>query len=128
MSARSIFCYLFTYLLCVVPPGHTADKEVEIEYLLSFIDSSRCVFFRNGKEYESLDAAIHLRKKYKYIHKKIKTTEMFIDKVASKSSFSGMKYTVRCQDVQLTANQWLHTALTRYRRRDVQAVSQQDKL
>lgn len=116
MKRQLTFCHLCVSLLLLVHPGYAADTENEIAYLLTHVGNSECIFLRNGKEYQPVEAKDHLRRKYKHLHKKITSTELFIEKVASSSSFSGKKYQVRCHEEQLTANQWLYMALTNYRK------------
>ena len=97
--------------------GHfamAADNQ-EIQYLLSFIEASDCVFIRNGEEHPAKEAKEHLEMKYNHVKRHIKTAEDFIDKVASKSSLSKRPYKVRCGDVLIPTKQWLREALESHR-------------
>lgn len=87
------------------------DVATDIEYLLSFIEQSECVFIRNGSEYAAPDARKHIERKYEYLKSRINSASDFIELAASKSSFSGRAYKVKCDDQQLTTRQWLLTAL-----------------
>jgi len=92
--------------------------QTEINYLLGFIESSPCEFFRNGSWYDAKKAAAHLRDKYAMLAAgdRIQTAEDFIEEAATKSSLSGRPYQVRCgSDQAVTSNQWLRDALERYR-------------
>lgn len=89
--------------------------ESEIKYLLEFVNSSGCTFIRNGKEYPSDKASEHLEFKYSKVKKRVKTTEVFIEKIASKSSMTGRKYRVSCSGNDLDAEEWLKAALKSYR-------------
>ena len=71
---------------------NTAAKE--IEKLLVRIESSDLKFVRNGEVYSGKDAAHHLRNKYHNANGVITTREMFIDKIATRSSLSGDFYKV----------------------------------
>ncbi|MEJ2202190.1 MAG: DUF5329 family protein [Desulfuromonadaceae bacterium] len=115
----------FWSLLLVVALTGTAfsaepDKTttVEIAHLLTFIKSSNCDFSRNGTWYSAPDAADHINKKYQYVLKKglVGSSEDFIKYAATKSSMSGKKYTVQCEEYGLieTAD-WLSRELLRYR-------------
>ena len=98
-----------------VPPAIT---QTEINYLLGFIESSGCEFYRNGSWYDSKRAQAHLRDKYEMLAAadRISTAEDFIEKAATKSSLSGRPYQVRCGGGEvLTSNQWLRDVLARYR-------------
>jgi hypothetical protein len=100
---------------CAAPP---VIAQTEINYLLGFIESSACEFFRNGSWYEAKRAAAHLRDKYAMLATgdRIQTAEDFIEEAATQSSLSGRPYQVRCGSDQLVgSNQWLRDALKRYR-------------
>ncbi len=92
-----------------------AVENEEIEYLLSYIAASDCIFIRNGTEHQPKDAREHLEMKYNHVRSRIATAEDFINKVASKSSFSRRKYQIRCGDIQLPTKVWLEQALASHR-------------
>ncbi len=95
-----------------------AKVQIEVNFLLGYVDGSTCEFYRNGTWHDSKMAQAHLRDKYKYLsaRNQIITTEDFIEKAATKSSFTGQPYEVRCGDgVTVSSNQWLRTELTRFR-------------
>ena len=92
-----------------------AGENKEIEFLLSFVANSECVFIRNGQEHQSLQASEHLAKKYNYAKSRIKTPEDFIAKIASRSSMSKKPYHVRCEEKELLAEQWFTDALISHR-------------
>jgi len=110
------FLSLILFLALFVPGnfGIAAEND-EIEYLLSFVGGSDCIFIRNGGEYQAKEAREHLEMKYNHVKRRIKTAEDFIDKIASKSSLSGRQYEVRCDSVKLQTRQWLREALASYR-------------
>lgn len=92
--------------------------QIEINYLLDYVEISGCEFYRNGSWYDSVQAQQHLRTKFEYIaaRKGIETAEDFIDKAASKSSLSGHSYQLRCGDcTSITTSAWLSAVLARYR-------------
>lgn len=90
----------------------SAETSAEIEKLLQQVQESDCVFIRNGSEHDAEGAADHLRLKLKRGKKYVNTTEQFIDRLASESSWTGKPYTIRCpdQDEELTGA-WLHSQL-----------------
>ena len=96
----------------------TEIAQIEINYLLGFIEVSGCEFYRNGSWYDSKKAQSHLRSKYEALVSRnlINTAEDFIDLGASASSMSGKPYEIRCGECKpVTTGPWLHDVLTRYR-------------
>jgi len=91
------------------------DDAEKIEYLLAYVRSSECVFIRNGNEHTPEDAEKHLRMKYERGKKRVTSAETFINLIATKSSFSGKPYRIRCgeQEPQLTTD-WLRERLSGY--------------
>ena len=92
--------------------------QVEISFLLGYVEGSRCQFYRNGSWYDAQTAQAHLRGKYKHLvaGNLIGSTEDFIDKAATASSFSGRPYAVRCDGSEaLSSSQWLRSELGRLR-------------
>jgi len=91
------------------------NVQVEVNFLLGYIEGSGCEFYRNGTWHDSKAAQVHLRDKYKWLVARnlINTTEDFIERAATESSFSGLPYQVRCHGgATLTSNQWLREELT----------------
>ncbi|MBW2689055.1 MAG: DUF5329 domain-containing protein [Deltaproteobacteria bacterium] len=122
MQAKQNFCKakkLLTIILFIPLffPAHfaMAAEDKEIEFLLSYVADSGCIFIRNGKEHQSKDASEHLEMKYNHVKNRIKSAEIFIDKIASKSSFSGRPYEAMCDGVKLSTEDWLEEALASYR-------------
>jgi hypothetical protein len=120
MTARAL---LLIAILSVMPFALTkgsppSNVRTEIEYLLNYIETSGCSFYRNGSWYEGARARAHLRAKYDYLTARqlIGTAEDFIDKAATKSSISGKPYKIRCGDgVEVESGPWLRQSLAQYR-------------
>ena len=91
------------------------ETEREIQFLLQYVASSGCGFERNGTAHDAADAADHLRLKYRRGGRYVSTTEHFIDRLASESSWSGKAYTVTCDGLVIPSGEWLHDALIEYR-------------
>lgn len=108
---------LVIFFLCCSFPGNFAfaAENEEIEYLLTYIAASDCIFIRNGTEYPPKEAREHLEMKYNYVKKRIKTADIFITKIASKSSITRRKYQVLCKGEKFPTEQWLVQALASYR-------------
>ena len=98
--------------------GAPEVAQVEVKYLLDFVEISGCEFYRNGAWHDSSKARSHLLDKFEYLDTKnrIKTAEDFIDKAATESSLSGRPYEVRCLECRsVPAGPWLRAVLSRYR-------------
>lgn len=108
-------------LLALATSAHAeppTNVQIEVSFLLGYIEGSGCQFYRNGKWHNSRDAQDHLRDKYKWLveRNQINTTEDFIDKAATQSSLSGKSYAVTCQaGASITSKQWLRDELARLR-------------
>ena len=98
----------------------TATDEMllqSINHLLTYVEESNCVFIRNGKEYDSKEAARHMKTKYDSSRISIQTPEEFIEKAGSKSIMSGQRYWVRCPDQSpIPSAEWLSRELINYRK------------
>jgi|GEM_PF-515690 len=109
----------FLVLLLFLPVIGWADADAssaEIEYLLTTMSASDCTFIRNGKEYDAADAESHLRMKYRRAKRYAPTTELFIERLASKSSMSGKPYYIECAGAdRITSGEWLTALLMKYR-------------
>ncbi len=85
------------------------------------VATSNCEFYRNGTWYRHAQAEAHLRRKWQYFsaHASVGTAEEFIEKVASKSTFTGMPYRIRCGTApEVLADAWFLAALQEMRRCD----------
>lgn len=101
-----------------MPAIHAAEQadDPEIEYLLNQVGDSGCVFIRNGGEHSAADAEDHLRMKYRRGRKYFDNADEFIKRIASKSSWSGKPYRLRCGDAQPEpTGAWLAAMLKSYR-------------
>jgi Family of unknown function (DUF5329) len=107
--------------LLIAPIAHAETPvavQIEVNFLLGYLEGSGCEFYRNGTWHDSKAAQEHLRDKYKYLaaDNMINTTEDFIEKAASISSFSGKPYQVKCAGAEpVMSNQWLRDELVRLR-------------
>lgn len=111
----------FVLLLALVPGARSAAPSVaqtESRYLIAFVKDSGCAFYRNGTEYDAGRAASHLQDKYSAVELtgEIATAEVFIERVATRSSLTGRPYEVSCGGhARITVARWLRDALVRYR-------------
>lgn len=121
MSRRALVLLTLLSALAFAPANAERpplNAHTEIEYLLKYIETSGCSFYRNGTWYDGTRARAHLRTKYDYLagRQLIGSAEDFIDKAATKSSLSGKPYKIRCGDgVEVESGPWLHRVLAQYR-------------
>ncbi|WP_225579140.1 DUF5329 domain-containing protein [Pseudomonas sp. PDM14] len=105
---------LITSITSVALPN---ASQQEIDALLRFVEDSGCTFIRNSTEHDSRDAKAHLQKKLDYLKRKelVDSTEDFITRAATESSFSGTAYEVDCNGHKLRSADWLNQELQRLR-------------
>ena len=97
------------------PSGNT---QAEIAHLLSYLETSRCEFYRNGSWHGSDEVRAYLERKKNYSMNRslIGSAEDFIDMAATASSVSGEKYQVRCRsNPSVPSGEWLRAELERFR-------------
>jgi hypothetical protein len=110
---------LFATLLLPCADATSSDDTLlgTINYLLTYVEESNCVFIRNGKEYNSKEAAKHIKTKYDSLMFDIKTPEEFIERAATKSMLSGQLYWVQCTEHSpIPSADWLMGDLFSYRK------------
>ena len=120
MVFRSFYLYvalLFLVMTAALPAESEEIVSHEIVHLLQYIESSDCIFIRNGEEYSAAEARAHIQKKYDHFKNRVKTTEDFIKYAATKSSMSGVPYMVRCNGQEIRNTDWLSTELQKLRNR-----------
>ena len=102
----------------VLQAQQPSTMQVEVDYLLSYVETSGCSFYRNGSWYVGARAKAHLQSKYDYLaaRKLVASADDFIDKGASRSSFSGKPYKIRCGTAaDVESGPWFHEVLARFR-------------
>lgn len=119
-TSRTLKTALATWALALTS-AHAATGpavQTEIQSLLSSLQSANCQFNRNGTWYNAGEARQHMQRKVDYFeeHGGFKSTEQFIELVATKSSVSGDAYQVRCgQANALPSAQWMSGQLGQLR-------------
>jgi hypothetical protein len=114
-----VYICLFATLLLPCTDAASSDDALlrTIDHLLTYVEESNCVFIRNGKDYNSKEAAKHIKTKYDSLMFDIKTPEEFIERAASKSMLSGQLYWVQCVDHSpIPSANWLTGELFNYRK------------
>lgn len=118
---RPLLASLFTLLLTAVTAlALDAQAKAEIDALIAFVQKSDVRFIRSGKEYSGTEGADHLRQKLAKAGNRVKTTDDFINGIASKSYLSGKPYLVKFPDGRTQpTGEWLkaHLAETRKNKR-----------
>ena len=115
MGSALVLGLSFVSIARAEPP---TSVQIEVNFLLGFVEGSRCEFHRNGTWHDSRAAQAHLRDKYKYLvaGNLVNTTEQFIERAATESSLSGKAYEIRCNGgATVTSSQWLRDELARLR-------------
>jgi hypothetical protein len=103
-----------TLLFCA--KAIAADMDREIDHLLASVETSDCIFIRNGKPHDSVAAARHLQMKRERGRRYYDSTESFIARIASKSSLTGKPYLIDCPDeAPVEAESWFSRELAEFR-------------
>jgi hypothetical protein len=120
MSSISQYFYAASlFLVLIAAPSAESEQSVsqEIAHLLQYIETSDCIFIRNGEEHSAAEARAHIQNKFDHFKKRVKTTEGFIKYAATKSSMSGKPYMVRCDGREMSNADWLNRELQKLRNR-----------
>ena len=91
------------------------NAEAEIHALIRAVAESGCEFNRNGSPHSAEAAAEHLEFKYSQGKRHAGSAEAFIDRLASKSSWSGRPYQMICDGEVQPAGDWLTSTLATIR-------------
>ena len=110
-----LFAVLLVSVVFCTPAAAGAFMQEEITHLLNYIETSDCIFIRNGSRHDPKEAVKHIEKKYNYLKKRIKNTEDFIKGAATGSSISGKPYMIICNGVEMPTEDWLRIELKKYR-------------
>jgi len=114
-AAASMIAPILCAWIIAMPVGAGSPDE-EIHSLIDAVAASGCLFMRNGKTYNADKAADHLRLKYRRGRKYAGSAELFIERLASKSSISRKPYYMECGDQErIETGQWLKRALSSIR-------------
>jgi hypothetical protein len=106
---------LLALILGVALPARADATHDEIDHLRAHLRDSSCRFVRNGAEYDTAKALSHVDQKAKSLGDRIHSAEDWIEYAASKSSFSGEPYLVRCGGVEVESGPWFRDELERWR-------------
>lgn len=102
--------------LSTIPGLSQAAMQDEIKHLLNYVQSTQCIYERNGDMHSGEEAVEHIEKKYAYFSDDIESAEDFIKYAATKSTFSGKHYKIHCEDkTSMSSSEWLLSELARYR-------------
>ncbi len=102
--------------LLVSGAAFSATMDEEIDFLLETVGNSGCIFTRNGKDHAAEAARDHLQMKRKTGARYFDSSEEYIEKLASKSFWSGKPYYIQCgSESRVTAGEWFTVLLEQYR-------------
>lgn len=125
--AQMLWCALISLAMVAVSHAATpAGAELEIATLLADVAASGCQFYRNGSWYDAARAQAHLRLKYQALAARgqINSAEDFIARAATRSSFSGEAYRIRCPgNAAEPSDQWLREHLIRNRAKGAAGIT-----
>ena len=85
--------------------------DAEIQALIQAVAESDCEFNRNGSLHSAEMAAEHLELKYARGKRYADSAEAFIERLASKSSWSGKPYHMICDGQAQPTGDWLTATL-----------------
>jgi hypothetical protein len=107
---------LLLALAFVAMPVTAGTMDEDIDYLLAAVADSNCTFTRNGKDYDGAQARDHLQMKRERGRRYYDSVDEFIERIASKSSWSGKPYLIRCgEEPQQEAGSWFAALLAKHR-------------
>jgi len=112
--AASIFSWLLIGTIALALDPRT---KAEIDELITYVQMSGVRFIRNGSEYSGAQGAEHLRDKLARAGDRVKTTDDFINGIATKSYLSGKPYLVKFPDGHTQpTGEWLRAHLAEMRK------------
>ena len=112
----SVSIGILVLFFCGGVTAGNSDADTEISYLIQAVGDSGCTFLRNGTEHSPQDAANHMRLKYKNGKRWVNSAEQFIERLATKSSWTGKPYYLLCEGAEpQLSNAWMRHQLTLYR-------------
>ena len=95
MLARRVW-FLMCWLAMAAQAAPSAAEQARIDRLLGAVEArTELRFVRNEQAHSSAEAARFLREKLKSRNDGVLTAEDFIDRIASRSSTSGLPYRIR---------------------------------
>jgi hypothetical protein len=96
--------------------GPPPSERQKIDYLIATVAGLHdAVFIRNGTTYDASQAAAHLRLKWRFAGPRVHTADEFITCCATRSSVSGINYTIRfAHGPAVDAAAWLRGRLAAY--------------
>jgi hypothetical protein len=99
MKINPLWLLALLFLVGGDASAQDAGEAAKIRYLIGSVETLQgVIFLRNGGEYDSRQAADHLRLKLKMAGNRVKTAEDFIRWCGSRSSVSGEVYRMRFPD------------------------------
>jgi hypothetical protein len=91
---------IWLLLAAAVEQGAVSQEEQrKIEGLIRYVEGmTDAQFVRNGRAYSSKAAARFLKKKWEANRDKVETSKDFVARIATRSSTTGIIYTIRFKD------------------------------
>jgi len=90
--------------------------DLEVEYLVTAIDSSQCAFIRDGSRYDAQAMASQLRLESRHGNRSAATAERLIDRFAGSGTADGQPGLIECPGRYAESlAEWLTRKLAEYR-------------
>jgi len=130
VSCMALPAALSLAVLFLLTPGQLKGEQLDtvnktVLHLISHVSGSGLTFIRNTGRYTSVEAAEHMKNKYRHFREEIRTAEDFIERCASRSLLSGKPYLViNEQGEQVRTSEWLKAELADYRTRNPDTLQQ----
>ena len=106
---KIMFALLLALLMPIAASAQALTETRKIEMLINSVEHlPGIVFIRNGGEHDGVEAASHMRMKWKYAGRRVHTARDFIRLCASESSMTHQKYLVRLANgTTVESGKWL---------------------
>jgi hypothetical protein len=116
MKKILIIIFAFIVLFATAISAQDNIEKKKIDFLISSIANLKeAKFIRNGSEYDSKEAAKHLRMKLEKAGSHVQTADDFIRLCASQSYTTGKLYMIKFSDGRtITAEKYLREKLKEY--------------
>lgn len=93
---KVMFALLLALLMPIAASAQGLTETRKIEMLIDSVEHlPGAVFIRNGGEHNSVEAASHMRMKWKYAGRRVHNARDFIRLCASESTLTHTKYRIR---------------------------------
>ena len=106
---KVVFALLLALLMPIAASAQGLTETRKIEMLIDSVEHlPGAVFIRNGGEHNSVEAASHMRMKWKVAGRRVHSARDFIRLCANESSMTHLKYKIRLSNgTTVESGKWL---------------------